>query len=69
MEVSCVCSLYKVKRKSHYYKNISLRSAVGKIYVGIVVDRVRKVTEGLIDDGQGGFRAGRGCVDQIFTLK
>ena len=24
---------------------------------------------GLIDDEQGGFRAGRGCVDQIFTLK
>ena len=24
---------------------------------------------GLIDDVQGGFRAGRGCVDQSFTLK
>ena len=22
-----------------------------------------------MDDEQGGFRAGRGCVDQIFTLK
>ena len=42
---------------------------VGKINAGILVDRVRKVTEGLIDDVQGGFRAGRGCVDQIFTLK
>ena len=27
------------------------------------------MTEGLIDDEQGGFRAGRGCVDQVFTLK
>ena len=27
------------------------------------------MTEGLIDDKQGGFRTGRGCVDQIFTLK
>ena len=28
------------------------------------------MTEGLVDDDeQGGFRAGRGCVDQIFTLK
>ena len=42
---------------------------VGKIYGGILVDRVRKATEGLIGDVQGGFRAGRGCVDQIFTLK
>ena len=24
---------------------------------------------GLIDDEEGGFRKGRGCVDQIFTLK
>ena len=24
---------------------------------------------GLIDDEQGSFKAGRGCLDQIFTLK
>ena len=42
---------------------------VGKIYAGILEDRVRKVTKGKIDDVQGGFRAGNGCVDQIFTLK
>ena len=42
---------------------------VGKIYEGILVNRVHKVTEGLIDDEQGGFRAWNGCVDQIFTLK
>ena len=44
-------------------------SVVGKIYAGILVDRSRKVSEGLIDDVQGGFRAGRECVYQIFTLK
>ena len=44
-------------------------SVVGKIYAGILVHRVYKVTEGLIDDVQGGFRAGRVCVDQIITLK
>ena len=27
------------------------------------------MTEGLIDDEEGGFRAGMECVDQIFTLK
>ena len=46
-----------------------LLSVVGKIYAGILVDRVRRVTVGLIDGEQGGFRARRGCVDQIFTLK
>ena len=33
------------------------------------MDSVRRMTGDLIDDEQGGFRAGRGCVDQIFTLK
>ena len=42
---------------------------VGKIYAEILVGRVRRVNRGLIDDEQGEFRAGRGCVDQIFTLK
>ena len=42
---------------------------VGKIYAGILVDRVRSVTGGLVDEKQGGFRAGMGCVDQIFILK
>ena len=27
------------------------------------------MTGGLIDEEQGSFRAGRGCADQIFTLK
>ena len=31
--------------------------------------RVRRVTGGLMDDDQRDFRAKRGCVDQIFTLK
>ena len=44
-------------------------SEVGKIYAGILGDRVRMVTRGLIDDKQGGFREWRECVDHIFTLK
>ena len=44
-------------------------NVVGKIYARILVDRVRRMTLGLIDDEQGAFRAWRGCVDQISTLK
>ena len=40
-----------------------------KIYAGILVDRVQRVTGGFIDDEQGGLTAGNECVDQIFTLK
>ena len=65
-----IVPLYKNKRKRTEYKNyrgISLLSLVGKIYTGILVDRVRRVTVVLIDDEQGGFRAVRVCVDQIFV--
>ena len=51
------------------YRGISFLSVAGKIYAGILVARVRKVTDCLIDDEQGGFRVERWCADQIFTLK
>ena len=41
------------RNECNNYRGISLLSVVGKIYVGIVIDRVRKVTGGLIDDEQG----------------
>ena len=44
-------------------------SVVGKIYVGILVERVCRVTGGLIGDEPRGFREGKGCLDQILTLK
>ena len=67
-----IVPLYKGKRERTEYKNyrsISVLSVVGKIYAGIIVDRFCRVIGVLIDDEEGGFRAGRGCVDQIFTLK
>ena len=54
--------------KCKNYEGISLLSVVGKIYADILVDRVRSVTGGLTEDEQGGFRAGKRYVDQIFTL-
>ena len=35
----------------------------------ILVDRICRVTEGLIYDEEGGFRFGRRYVDQIFAVK
>ena len=51
------------------YRGISLVNMVGKIYAVILVDRVHKVIEGLIDNEQESCRAGRRCVHQIFTLE
>ena len=50
------------------YRGISRFSGVGKIYAGILVYRLCRVTRGSNDGEQLGFRAGRGCVFQIFTI-
>ena len=51
------------------YRGIALLSMVKKLYGGILVDRVHRMTGVLVDDNQGAFRVRRGCLDQIFTLK
>ena len=59
-----ILPLYKSKGERTVYKNyrdISLLNMVGKIYAGILVDRIHR--------GTGDLRAGSGCIDQIFTLK
>ena len=56
-----IVPLYKGKgerTECYNYRGISILSVVGKIIAGILVDRVRRVTEGLIDDEQECFRAG-----------
>ena len=40
------------------YRGMSLLSGAKKIYAEILVDRIHKVTEGLIDIEQGGFKSG-----------
>ena len=60
-----IAPLYRdeVKRNEcNNYRGISLLSMIGIIYAGILVDRVRRMTGGLIDNEQGGFRKGRGSV-------
>ena len=65
-----IVPLYKGKRNEcKNYRGISLLSVFGKLYARILVDRVCRLTGGLIEDEQGTFRVGRGCVNQIFILK
>ncbi len=44
-------------------------SVPGKMFGRIIIERVREITRGKIGEEQGGFIEGRGCVDQIFTVK
>ena len=44
-------------------------SVVDKVFARVLNDRVKGLTEGSVMDEQGGFRSGRGCLDQIFAVK
>jgi len=67
-----IVSLYKGKGdrgECKNYRGISLLSIPGKVYGRVLIERVRVLTEGMIGEEQCGFRMGRGCVDQVFSLK
>ena len=51
------------------YRGISLLSIPGKVYGRVVIERVKERTRNIIGEEQGGFLEGRGCVDQIYTVK
>ena len=51
------------------YIDTSSLSVAPIIHAGVLVDRIRRVTEELNDGEKGGFRSGWVCVDKILTLK
>ena len=50
-------------------RGISLLSVPGKVYGRVLTERLMEVTEGKVSEEQGGFRKGKGCVDQMFAIK
>ena len=51
------------------YRGISLLSVAGKWFGKVLNIRLRASTEGRVMKEKGGFRAMRGCIDQVFTLR
>ena len=51
------------------YRGINLMSVVGKVFARVWNERVKGLTVDKVPDEQGGFRAGRGCNNQIFAVK
>ena len=49
-------------------RGISLLSVVGKLFGRVLIKRVRAGTECAIVEEQCGFRQGRGCMDQVFSV-
>ena len=50
------------------YRGISLMSIIGKVFARVLNVRVKVLTADKLTDEQGGFRAGRGCIDQYLQL-
>jgi hypothetical protein len=67
-----VVPLYKDgdRRAPLNYRPITLLSIAGKVYTGVLQSRLMKWSEAnnIIEPEQGGFRPGRGCPEQLFTL-
>ena len=50
------------------YRGITLMDVVGKVFSGIIKDRLEEFYNGRIAEEQAGFRKGRGCMDQGYIL-
>ena len=57
------------KQEVNNYRGISLLSVAYKIFSKILLKRVEKTLDSHLGEYQGGFRKGRSCPEQIFTLK
>jgi hypothetical protein len=70
-KVACVIPIYKGKgdkSECGNYRGIILLSVVGKVYGSVLIEEVKRITDEKIGEEQGGFRKGRGCIDQIFGV-
>ena len=69
---ACIVPLYKGKDDKCECSNsigISLLSVAGKLNGRVLIKRVRAGSECAIGEEQCGFRQGRGCMDQVFTVR
>ena len=69
---ACIVPIYKGKGdrcECSNYRGISLLSVVGKVYGRVMIERIMVGTDAAVGEEQCGFRKGRGCVDQIFSVR
>ena len=68
---SLIVPIFKKGSKSDFsnYRGISLLSIAGKVLTSIIRLRLLEHYESSIRRQQAGFRRGRGCIDQIFSLR
>jgi hypothetical protein len=68
---SVLIPLFKKGDKSacKNYRGISLIDVAYKMIEAVILDRLRPAVELYLRENQGGFRAGRSTIDQIFTVR
>ena len=68
---SIIVPVYKKgsKMDCNNYRGISLLSTAGKVLTSIIRSRITGLYESESREEQSGFRQGRGCIDQIFSLR
>nr|VZI40225.1 unnamed protein product [Spirometra erinaceieuropaei] len=62
-------SIYGYKTRCENYRGINLIDVAAKIFAIVLLRRFQAVRDSRTRPNQAGFRAGRGCADQIFTLR
>ena len=69
-QIEVVVPLFKKgdRRVCSNYRGITLFSLPGKVYLGVLEKRIRRIVESRIQEVQCGFCPGRGTVDQLYTL-
>ena len=50
------------------YRGITVMSIVGTVFARVLNERVKVWTVDKVMDEQGGFKTGRGCVEQFFVV-
>lgn len=51
------------------WRGITLLSVPSKVFCGILLGRIDSAIDNRLREEQAGFRKGRGCIDQIFTIR
>ena len=57
------------KSECRNYRSISLVSVGSKLLSNMILFKIRDAADIVLREEQYGFRKGRGCVDQVFTLR
>lgn len=65
-----ICPIFKKGEEDDVrnYRGITLMNTTYKIYANLLNEKLKEEIEGKLEEGQFGFRAGRGTTDAIYVV-